>query len=157
MKLSQFKTLLAAGPTLALHLPDGTRVPAHFHVTEVGEVTKNFVDCGGKVRLERKINFQLWSADDTDHRLTATKLLSIIELAQDRFGFGDQEIEFEYQGARTIEKFGLALKNDELHLTGTETACLALEACGIPLPKKMISLGAMVAGKGSCTPGSGCC
>jgi hypothetical protein len=24
----------------------------HFHVTEVGLVTKNFIDCGGKVRMK---------------------------------------------------------------------------------------------------------
>jgi len=28
-------------------LPEGTYLPAHFHMTEVGLVTKHFVDCGG--------------------------------------------------------------------------------------------------------------
>jgi len=34
-------------------LENGTMVPEHFHVTEVGVVTKHFIDCGGTVRNER--------------------------------------------------------------------------------------------------------
>jgi hypothetical protein len=39
-------------------------VPEHFHVTEVGVVTKDFIDCGGTVRHEKVANFQLWDAND---------------------------------------------------------------------------------------------
>jgi hypothetical protein len=52
-------------------------VPEHFHLTEVGVVTKNFIDCGGTVRSERVANFQLWDANDSDHRLKPQKLLNI--------------------------------------------------------------------------------
>jgi hypothetical protein len=45
----------------------------HFHVTEVGLVTKNFIDCGGKVRNETVVNFQLWNANDFEHRLKPKK------------------------------------------------------------------------------------
>ncbi|MEI7863404.1 MAG: DUF6428 family protein, partial [Planctomycetota bacterium] len=31
-------------------LPDKSFVPAHFHITEVGRVQKDFIDCGGTVR-----------------------------------------------------------------------------------------------------------
>ena len=48
-------------------------VPSHFHVTEVGKITKHFIDCGGTVRNEEVVNFQLWQADDYDHRLHPEK------------------------------------------------------------------------------------
>ncbi len=156
MLLSEIKAFLASTETLLINLPDGTRVPAHFHVTEVGEVTKNFIDCGGKLRNERKANFQLWNADDYDHRLHPGKLISIIELAQSKLGLGDLEIEVEYQGEDSIVKYGLEARNGELYLAGKQTACLALEACGVP-EKKAIDLSAMVATSASCTPGGGCC
>lgn len=69
MKLSQIKTILNSLETVTLILEDGTVIPEHFHVTEVGLVTKNFIDCGGTIRKETVINFQLWNANDFDHRL----------------------------------------------------------------------------------------
>ncbi len=50
-------------------LENGTFVPEHFHVTEVGVVTKHFIDCGGTMRNEKVANFQLWDANDFEHRL----------------------------------------------------------------------------------------
>ena len=50
MKLSQAKNILKSVETVNFTLPDGTSVPEHFHVTEVGLITKNFIDCGGTVR-----------------------------------------------------------------------------------------------------------
>lgn len=32
--------------TLEIALPGGETLPAHFHITEVGRVRKDFVDCG---------------------------------------------------------------------------------------------------------------
>lgn len=157
MLLSEIKTFLAATETLPIHLPDGNLVPTHFHVTEVGEVTKKFIDCGGTLRNESVANFQLWSSVDYNHRLHPGKLVSIIELAQRKLAIGDLEIEVEYQGEDSIVKYGLEVRNGELHLTAKKTACLAQEACGIPVPKKMISLAASIAGGSSCTPGGGCC
>ena len=43
MKLSQVKNILALAETVNFQLPDGTFVPEHFHVTEVGLITKNFI------------------------------------------------------------------------------------------------------------------
>jgi predicted transcriptional regulator len=45
-KLSEKK--LDTLENVTFQLPDGTTVPEHFHVTEVGLITKNFIDCGGK-------------------------------------------------------------------------------------------------------------
>jgi hypothetical protein len=55
MKLSTFKEKLEGLSQLVFTLPNGHQVPAHFHVTEVGQVTKHFIDCGGTVRLERVV------------------------------------------------------------------------------------------------------
>jgi len=49
MNLRSFKYLLHQNqdrPVIFV-LPDGDVIPAHYHVTEVGHVTKRFVDCGG--------------------------------------------------------------------------------------------------------------
>ena len=69
---------------------------------------------------------------------------------------GDLEIEVEYQGEDSIVKYGLEVRQGALHLTSKQTACLALDACGVP-EKKAIDLSAMVASGGGCTPGGGCC
>ena len=52
MKLSEIKNQLATLDAVTFLLPNGTMVPQHFHVTEVGQITKDFIDCGGKIRHE---------------------------------------------------------------------------------------------------------
>ena len=106
MKLSQVKSVLKELETINFQLPNGELVPSHFHVTEVGKITKHFIDCGGTVRHEEVVNFQLWNANDYDHRLHPEKLLNIIELSEKVLKIEDLEIEVEYQ-ADTIGKFGL--------------------------------------------------
>jgi hypothetical protein len=51
MKLSEIKKLDTL-ENVTFQLPDGTTVPEHFHVTEVGLITKNFIDCGGKLGMK---------------------------------------------------------------------------------------------------------
>ena len=48
MNVGELRAVLTNHPDAALHLmlPDGDFVPAHFHVTEVGRVQKDFIDCG---------------------------------------------------------------------------------------------------------------
>ena len=93
MKLSEIKNELKSLSTIAFQLPNGDLVPNHFHVTEVGKVTKHFIDCGGTVRNEEVANFQLWEANDYDHRLYPEKLVHIIELSEKVLGLPDLEIE----------------------------------------------------------------
>ncbi len=157
MKLSQVKALLPTIETVAFKLEDGTFVPEHFHVTEVGMVTKNFIDCGGVIRAEKTVNFQLWNADDFEHRLKPAKLLAIIALSEEKLGIEDAEIEVEYQG-ETIGKYGLAFDGANFILLNKTTACLAEDACGIPsqkVKKNLIELTPSAAA--CCAPGSGCC
>jgi len=155
MKLSAFKEILKTKIAIGFELPNGDLVPGHFHVTEVGQIEKRFIDCGGVIRSEKAVNFQLWEANDYDHRLHPDKLLNIIELSEEKLGIEDAEIEVEYQG-ETIGKYGLDYLNDNFLLTSTITDCLAKDKCGIPADKLKVNLGDL-ANENTCTPGSGCC
>nr|WP_246172545.1 DUF6428 family protein [Sphingobacterium hotanense] len=135
-------------------LENGTFVPEHFHVTEVGFILKRFIDCGGKIREERIINFQLWDANDFEHRLKPEKLLKIIELSETKLGIEDAEVEVEYQG-ETIGKYDLNFEDKRFILMNKQTACLAEDACGIPLEKQKVKLKELK--NSCCTPNSGCC
>ncbi len=154
MKLSEIKQYLGELETIAFQLPDGSLVPSHFHVTEVGRVKKDFIDCGGTVRKEEVVNFQLWEADDYDHRLHPEKLVHIIELSERVLEIGDLEIEVEYQGD-TIGKFGLDFNGKNFLLTAKQTDCLARDKCGIPQAANRAGDKDLQAA--GCTPGSGCC
>jgi hypothetical protein len=156
MTLSEIKKHLSQLETISFTLPDGSLVPNHFHVTEVGQVAKHFIDCGGTVRQEKKVSFQLWNADDYDHRLHPEKLVKIIELSEEIFNLEGLDIEVEFQGEQTIQKFGLEFKNNTFQLTSLVTDCLAKDKCGIPEPKQKLQFSDMQAGD-SCAPGSGCC
>jgi hypothetical protein len=139
MKLSEIKEILPVLENVEFQLEDGSYVPEHFHVTEVGAVTKHFIDCGGTIRKEKTVNFQLWNANDFEHRLKPTKLLNIIRLSEEKLGLEDGEIEVEYQN-NTIGKYNLEFNGKNFILKNTTTACLAQEACGIPAEKQKISL-----------------
>jgi len=156
MTLSEIKKHLHAAEGVNFKLTSGAYVPAHFHVTEVGLVTKHFIDCGGTERLEKVANFQLWDANDTDHRLKPQKLLNIIALSEKVLGLEDVEIEVEYQ-SDTIGKYGLSFDGTDFELVPMQTACLAQDKCGIPPEKLKLSLEKLSTQVASCTPNSGCC
>lgn len=152
MKLSEIKTILSTAENVAFVLENGTHVPEHFHVTEVGLITKNFIDCGGTVRNEKVVNFQLWNANDLEHRLKPKKLLDIISLSEKVLSIEDYEIEVEYQ-SETIGKYDLGFNGIDFLLLNKKTACLAEDQCGIPAAKPKIKLSEI----NSCTPGGSCC
>lgn len=152
MNLSEVKNALIELEEISFILPNGELVPSHFHVTEVGLITKHFIDCGGTLRSEEVINFQLWNANDYDHRIHPEKLLHIIELSEKTLGLKNLEIEVEYQG-ETIGKYGLGFNGTQFLLTTKQTDCLAKDNCGIPEAKLAVS----AAVSSCCEPGSGCC
>jgi len=156
MKLSEIKLKLNQLETIAFQLPNGTLVPNHFHVTEVGKISKHFIDCGGVERKEEVANFQLWNANDYDHRLHPDKLLKIIELSEKQLNIGDLEIEVEYQ-SDTIGKYNLDFDGENFLLTSKQTACLAEDACGISDEKPKVKLSDLQNSSSCCTPESGCC
>lgn len=156
MKLSETLNALEGLNEIRFKLPNGELVPPHFHITEVGQIDKHFIDCGGTIRKESKISFQLYTASDYDHRLGAEKLDSIIRLSIDKLGLGDHPIEVEYQ-SETIGKFGLEFNGNEFELSTMHTDCLAKDNCGIPTEKPKVKLSEISAGGGCCDPSSGCC
>lgn len=156
MKLSEFKAALQELDHLVFVLPNGNAVPAHFHITEAAHNIKHYIDCGGTERKEQTISFQLWTAQDFDHRLSPAKLLQIIDIYEKKINQEDIEVEIEYQGD-TIGKYALARESQTFMLLPKFTDCLAQDACGIPaesMKKPKIEL-ANVGAK--CTPGGGCC
>jgi hypothetical protein len=155
MKLSEIKKHLKGLDKIGFQLPNGELVASHFHVTEVGKITKDFIDCGGKVRSESVINFQLWEENDYDHRLHPEKLVKIIELSEKTFQFDDLEIEVEYQGKETIGKYNLDFNGTNFLLTSKLTACLAKDACGITVEKPKLKIAETVGS--CCDPSAGCC
>ena len=150
MKLSVVKQILPTLENVEFQLENGTFVPEHFHVTEVGMIIKHFIDCGGVIRTEKIVNFQLWNANDLEHRLKPTKLLNIIHLSEDKLGIEDAEIEVEYQD-QTIGKYDLDFNGKTFILKNKATACLASDACGIPAEKQKVEASSC------CAPNSGCC
>jgi hypothetical protein len=153
MKLSEIKEILPTLGNVEFQLENGMFVPEHFHITEIGVVTKHFIDCGGTIRNEKVINFQLWDANDFEHRLKPAKLLSIIKLSEEKLGIEDTEIEVEYQN-ETVGKYDLDFNGNHFVLKNKKTACLASDACGIPKEKQKIM---PISNSNTCTPGGGCC
>ncbi|MFC0181802.1 hypothetical protein SAMN04515674_10954 [Pseudarcicella hirudinis] len=154
MKLSEIKGILPTLENVEFQLENETFVPEHFHVTEIGVITKRFIDCGGTIRNEKVVNFQLWNANDFEHRLKPAKLLNIIKLSEEKLGIEDAEIEVEYQ-SETIGKYDLDFNGNYFVLTNKQTACLASDACGIPAEKQKVKLSEQ--NNACCTPNSGCC
>lgn len=156
MKLSEIKTHLTKAEAVNFQLPDGSFVPEHFHVTEVGVVDKHFIDCGGTERREKVANFQLWNANDTEHRLKPQKLIHIIALSEKILGMEDLEIEVEYQ-SQTIGKYDLGFNGTDFLLLAKQTDCLAKDNCGVPENKKNISLSELGQKNQSCCEPGKCC
>ena len=153
MRLSNFINALDKLEVLKFQLPNGEFVPAHFHITEVGNINRNYIDCGGILRQEKKISLQLWVASDTEHRLKPDNLLKILQLAEKQLGFSNIEIEVEYQ-QDTVGRYELAFDGVIFQLINTQTACLAPDQCGIPKEKVHVRV---TANGLNCNPETGCC
>jgi len=119
-----------------LQLPDDNQVPQSFHVTEVGAISKTFIDCGGKVHSIQTCQLQAWVGDDVDHRIEAGKMAGILKLAKTIVPDEDVKLEIEYEDAilsqYPVEKFSVTGDVVVLHLTTKHTDCLAKELCILP-------------------------
>lgn len=137
MTVKELLEVLVANPDSRLHmlLPSGKLIPAHFHVTEVGHVQKTFIDCGGTKRKSSLCVLQVWTADDTEHRLSSDKLAKIITLAEDVLGTDDLPVEVEYgsnvASHYSLSKVEVAAPGLLFVLHGRKTDCLAPDKCGV--------------------------
>ncbi|YCM44255.1 DUF6428 family protein [Verrucomicrobiaceae bacterium 227] len=139
MNLPEFLELLKAHPNkgITLALPDGTTAPAHFHITEVGQLTRSFLDCGGKKHRVETCLLQVWTAQDYNHRIQAGKLANIVTLATDLFDDSNIPVEFEHEAPvltqMPITSFEVTNGQLVFNLTHKATDCLAKDIC-IPRP-----------------------
>ncbi|MFA6151683.1 MAG: DUF6428 family protein [Chitinophagaceae bacterium] len=156
MKLSEFKAALSQMNELNFVQANGQAIPSHFHITEAAFNTKHFIDCGGTERTEKNISFQLWTANDLEHRLSPAKLLQIVDIYERKINAEDLEVEVEYQ-AETIGKYGVSVENGQFVFVPKFTDCLASDSCGIPAEKLKKPMAELQTSAACCTPGGGCC
>jgi hypothetical protein len=147
LTLEEFRKALILNPALGLRfrLPTGGLTPIHLHLTEVARVEKRFIDCGGTVRTEVSARLQLWTADDTDHRVGCAKALQILSagvslLESTAFPI---EVEYDFPLLTVFSIVGSVIEgSDRIFILGSKkTDCLAPDIC-VPNTGK---------------PGSGCC
>ena len=135
MTVSAFRAALAEAPDRPLTVlwPDGDPIEAHFHVTEVGRVQKDFVDCGGTVRRAVTCLLQTWVGEDVDHRITAEKLLKAFDHAEPVLGAEDLPVELEYEACNVIQFKVVAVVAEAsrlvVQLGSKHTDCLAKDLC----------------------------
>ena len=77
-------------------LPDGHYIPAQAHITEVGHVVKNFIDCGGMTGKEEKVVLQTHVGNDSKHRLRSDRFAKILELGKRVLPSPELEVDVEY-------------------------------------------------------------
>lgn len=155
MNLNELTQALSenADKALEIQFDSGNKVAAHFHVTEIGKVTKDFVDCGGIRRTTVSCVMQTLVAEDVDHRLKSDKLAMILEKSSVLELDGELPVEFEIQtdtiGVYELTAAKLVDATIRLTVAPKHTACLAPDSCGLEaLP---------VAGQSDCCGDSGCC
>lgn len=150
MTILELKKALASHEekSLEFSLPDGETIPAHFHLTEIGFVRKEFIDCGGTVRVEGKCLLQVWVANDVEHRVGVGKFLEVLQHGKPVLPSEELPVEVEYEhpyvahfpvGVISIEEDKVIVE-----LAVKHTDCLAKDVCGIDEET-------------GCAVGSGCC
>lgn len=134
--------------SLEFALPDGGSIPAHFHVTEIGFVRKEFIDCGGTIRVEGKCVLQLWVANDVEHRVNVGRFLEILSHGKPVIPTEALPVEVEYEHPLVshfpVEDVRVGEDRVTVKLGVKHTDCLAKDVCGID-PRT------------GCAVGSGCC
>jgi hypothetical protein len=159
MTFAELKSLLSKHSEryFRLALPDGSAVPVSFHITEIGAVSKTFIDCGGTLRKRDTCQLQVWVGEDYNHRIETGKMAGILEKGKALLPDESVPVEIEYEdrviSQYTIESFDLNEDAVVLRLANKHTECLAPELCGLPAIDRLPSIG----GSSSCCGPSGCC
>lgn len=158
MELRDFIAALRenAKKRLGFRLPNGQLIPSHFHITEIGKSTKDFIDCGGTRRLVESCLLQTLVAKDVEHQLMTDKLLGIVEKASVLGLAEDSPVEAEVQ-IETISIFSVVSPKSTdtelvFGLAPKRTACLAPSACGTGLDSLPV-----LGGGGCCSSDEDCC
>jgi hypothetical protein len=133
MKLADLRSLLEkhsqSFPRFVL--PGGDLIPAHAHVTEVGYVVKNFIDCGGVMGKSETVLLQTHVGHDTDHRLKSDRFAKILQLGGRVVPHDQLEVEVEYDCCVVAQYPVSDVKPDGNHLDvilgKRRTQCLAQE------------------------------
>jgi hypothetical protein len=131
MKLADLRAVLEKHPDTfpRFILPDGDHVPPHAHVTEVGHVAKNFIDCGGVTGRSETILLQTHVGQDTDHRLKSDRFAKILQLGERVLPHDQLEVEIEYDccvvAQYPVSEVKLAGQHLEVVLGKRHTQCLA--------------------------------
>ena len=133
MKLSHLRAVLEQHPNTLPRfvLPDGDSIPPHAHVTEVGHVVKNFIDCGGVTGHSETVVLQTHVGQDTDHRLRSDRFAKILQLGGRILPHDQLDVEVEYDCCVVAQYPILEAKAAGNHLDITlgkrRTQCLAHE------------------------------
>jgi hypothetical protein len=162
MNITELKQILADNPdkVVRFSLPTGSSVPPHAHVTEVARIDKSFIDCGGTSRTESICRLQTWFADDTEHRLTAGKLLKILNLSANIVKDDGLDVEIEHE-APFISQFPIAsVKTNDtsvsFELGIKHTDCLAKDSCAPPKREGLFKIEPLPSLKETACCGGGC-
>ncbi len=133
MKLSDLQSALEQHPGTfpRFVLPDGDFIPAHAHVTEVGHVMRNFIDCGGVMGKSETVLLQTHVGQDTEHRLKSDRFAKILQLGERVLPHDQLEVEVEYDccvvAQYPVTEVMPAGEHLDLILGKRHTQCLARE------------------------------
>lgn len=138
LTVAALKAVLHQAPDAVVSLiwPDGEPIEAHVHVTEIGRIQKDFVDCGGTVRQQLTCLLQLWSGEDTEHRLTGRRLLTAFSHAARILTDDTLPCEVEYEACNVVQLVVASAVVEDgtivLRLGSKHTDCLAKDVCCAP-------------------------
>ena len=133
MKFNELLNALQKFPTAfpRFVLPDGSYIPARAHITEVGHVVKDFIDCGGLTGRTEAVVLQTHVGSDTHHRLKSDRFAKILQLGNRVLPHEEFEVEVEYDycvvSQYPIAQIRPAGEHLDIFLGGKRTQCLAQE------------------------------
>jgi hypothetical protein len=133
MQLSDLRSALEQHPNTfpRFILPDGEFIPPHAHVTEVGHVTKNFIDCGGVTGKIETVLLQTHVGRDVEHRLRSERFAKILQLGEQVLPNDQLNVEVEYDCCVVAQYPITEVRRSGEHLDvilgKRQTQCLAQE------------------------------